>query len=509
MSKFVTDSKPYSRVIKLPINGNITAAENALQFIKAAYVDTVRFSGMATFDNDHVELTIVAEENICDDFFNAFKDVLQTTVYVDVDSKISSKITVPVLPVRSNQKAYSFIDMNSLRNLLRGRENEFIRNLEVKYPIHLSWEDEGFTYLKVTSGEKPSLLSFEGDMKLLKQDPYNIDSFFHQDPSRIAAYFPTSVHSVVQEHEDPFIGNDKTKQGVEESKSDYREDISQIHHGEDEKNKEKYVPEVFEKPVGISSGSPSSIPSTYDFNMDVTDVSNLLTIKHWKYLERQYNMLCKVIKNKYTNTSILHCETTIENKENAIMFEEVIQHIVNNPSNFLQEIERQKSKKIHIYVDVSNITIGIQKKSDGTTDNSIRLDVRNLTDLITDLRTVVSAVAVGSDKEIESIAIQKPYWHTWKQNGFKPIILQRTPGKGEQAVDEVLVAQIATEAQKRYPEERTLVILTGDGNDNHGRGTSFPQIIENAMRNDWTVEVWSWSQCTSRNYQIYKTNYPQ
>eukprot|EP01041_Mallomonas_annulata_P007694 gene7694-15749_t len=261
----------------------------------------------------------------------------------------------------------------------------------------------------------------------------------------------------------------------------------------------------FQNEIDFLKQDPSSI-SAYIFLQYIMLLKNmkilLLTIMR---LNKAWNSQI----DKPTDQRTLNFETTIENKENADIFEEYIRNIVNDPVNFMEEVERQKSKKIHIFVDVSNITIGMQKLSDGILDRTLKLDVRNLTDLITDLRTVVSAVAVGSDKEIESIAIQKPYWQTWKQNGFKPIILQRNPCKGEQSVDEILVAQIATEAQKKYPEERTLVILTGDGNDNHGRGTSFPETIQNAMINGWTVILWNWSKSSNKIYERFLQTYPQ
>eukprot|EP01041_Mallomonas_annulata_P007695 gene7695-15750_t len=369
MSKFVTHSGDrkilHSMVILLPIYGNMAAAKDTLNSKLESFA-SVSLSQGVNFEDDHVEFTIVSEENICKDFYRAYKDGLKTAI------------------IKSNV-------------------------------------------------------------------------------------------------------SDEFKRGVEESKSVVLEIL-------------------LPRPEGKPILAPESI-SFHRFNVNVTAVRDLLTVKHWKYLERQYNIMCIIKTNDTTKECILFCETTIENKENADIFEEYIRNIVNDPVNFMEEVERQKSKKIHIFVDVSNIAIGIQKLSDGTWDRSLKLNVKNLSDVIKNIRTVVSAVAVGSSKEGPSVAIETSYWKIWKQCGFKPIILQRGI-EGEQAVDEVLHAQIATEAHKKYPEERTLVILTGDGNDNHDHGTSFPQIIENAMRNDWTVEVWSWSQSTSRNYQIYRTNYP-
>ncbi len=53
---------------------------------------------------------------------------------------------------------------------------------------------------------------------------------------------------------------------------------------------------------------------------------------------------------------------------------------------------------------------------------------------------------------------------------------------------------------------RTLVLLTGDGNDNTG-WVSFIDTVERALREGWTVEVWAWRGSTSRQYMDFASEY--
>jgi hypothetical protein len=62
---------------------------------------------------------------------------------------------------------------------------------------------------------------------------------------------------------------------------------------------------------------------------------------------------------------------------------------------------------------------------------------------------------------------------------------------GEQFVDDAMIAQMQN-AILSYPSVgRTIVLLTGDGNDNGGRA-SFLSTVDCALRHNWRVEVTSW-----------------
>ena len=53
---------------------------------------------------------------------------------------------------------------------------------------------------------------------------------------------------------------------------------------------------------------------------------------------------------------------------------------------------------------------------------------------------------------------------------------------------------------------RTLVLLTGDGNDNAGR-MSFVDAVDRALQEGWAVEVWAWRGSTSRRYIDFAREY--
>jgi hypothetical protein len=67
-------------------------------------------------------------------------------------------------------------------------------------------------------------------------------------------------------------------------------------------------------------------------------------------------------------------------------------------------------------------------------------------------------------------------------------ICQRAEGSGEPFVDDILIAQMM-ETILTFPSGgRTMVLLTGDGNDNEGRA-SFLSTVAHALKFNWRVEV--------------------
>jgi len=78
----------------------------------------------------------------------------------------------------------------------------------------------------------------------------------------------------------------------------------------------------------------------------------------------------------------------------------------------------------------------------------------------------------------------------------------------EQGVDDIIQAAMLNDVTKTYPVSRTLVLLSGDGNDNFGR-TNFPDVLEKALMNNWSVEVWAWRSGTSHIYEDFRRAYGQ
>lgn len=60
---------------------------------------------------------------------------------------------------------------------------------------------------------------------------------------------------------------------------------------------------------------------------------------------------------------------------------------------------------------------------------------------------------------------------------------------------------------KEYISDKTMIFVTGDGNNNHGKDT-FPRVIQDAVNYRYFVEIWSWPNNRSKNLtklgDIYK-----
>lgn len=103
---------------------------------------------------------------------------------------------------------------------------------------------------------------------------------------------------------------------------------------------------------------------------------------------------------------------------------------------------------------------------------------------------------------------RSPAWQHWEHAGFRIKICNFE--KGEDLVDEFLHAQAMNIVMERHgdrPGENTLVLCTGDGNDNHGF-SNFVNVARNSARMGWRVEVWSWQHCSSHNFVSLAQEYP-
>ena len=119
--------------------------------------------------------------------------------------------------------------------------------------------------------------------------------------------------------------------------------------------------------------------------------------------------------------------------------------------------------------------------------------------------TVEQAIVVGSYEKTPSVK-----WETWEHAGWKHRLLQKVNGK-EQAVDDVLhcsMYQLLADPVLSFAEPRTLVLLTGDGNDNDGR-TTFLDVVQKALLHNvhglkWRVHLWAWKAGLSAVYKKLK-----
>jgi hypothetical protein len=154
----------------------------------------------------------------------------------------------------------------------------------------------------------------------------------------------------------------------------------------------------------------------------------------------------------------------------------------------------------HVFVDNSNIYGGAQLAASGIEPGghwlSVRVDYRNLFRLIEgdDVATRILAGSVPPGNEA--------LWQTVRDLGYDTDLLIRVEqddGRlGEQAVDEMLHLKIANAVLDHEPPQ-TLVIASGDGLVSKW-GTSFPGQAERALKRGWNVEVWSWKETLTGQY---------
>jgi len=120
---------------------------------------------------------------------------------------------------------------------------------------------------------------------------------------------------------------------------------------------------------------------------------------------------------------------------------------------------------------------------------------------------VVEGGRLVDDRWVVGSGSNSPLQHQWKSAGYS---VKWDPRYGsEHNVDEALQAQIWKALSKRFDTAtsvHTLVLLTGDGNQNGG-ASSFPDCIEAAMTNGWRVEVWCWRRKSSKVYERFAREY--
>ena len=100
-------------------------------------------------------------------------------------------------------------------------------------------------------------------------------------------------------------------------------------------------------------------------------------------------------------------------------------------------------------------------------------------------------------------------WAAYRAGGYHTTVHQRRRSEGEQGVDaELHSLALKAIALGHYRDARTLVLVTGDGNDNDGK-TTFPEVAIAALRQGWAVEVWSWEAgCSGRWRDLQQTYGP-
>ena len=156
----------------------------------------------------------------------------------------------------------------------------------------------------------------------------------------------------------------------------------------------------------------------------------------------------------------------------------------------------------HLFVDGSNIFIGSQQLEDGTRDLNCRLSIPAFSQLVSGSAWCACRHVFGSSPPHNS-----GIWQAYGKRKFEVTVEQRAQGYGEQGVDTRMVAHIERAIlqslqpqHKLYPpQSNTLVLCTGDGNDNDGE-PSFWEAVNLALAQGWSVILWSWKCVLNNRY---------
>eukprot|EP01039_Chlorochromonas_danica_P001446 gene1446-1571_t len=175
--------------------------------------------------------------------------------------------------------------------------------------------------------------------------------------------------------------------------------------------------------------------------------------------------------------------------------------LLTNPPALTEKLRQLDGERLHVFVDYSNISIGT-KKACGS--NHVLVE-DTLVSLVECGRPCLQRLLFGSFSHAdERVAMAR-----WEDFTYEVHLAHRHHGQREQFVDDAMIAQVH-DAVLRYPSpphpQHTLALLTGDGNDNHGR-SSFFSASTLALQQGWKVEVWAWRACLSKQYQDLLQSY--
>lgn len=145
--------------------------------------------------------------------------------------------------------------------------------------------------------------------------------------------------------------------------------------------------------------------------------------------------------------------------------------------------------------------------SDGNSerDYTTYLNTGALLEIVRALRSLERVVVVGS-----SPAVDNPFWKQFGDSSEIHVLSRRVVDDDtsiEVGVDDKLHELMLQDINSTSPHNRTLVLMSGDGNDNYGAATSFPVVIRQAIEKGWKVELWSWKRNTSEIYNQMTTEF--
>jgi hypothetical protein len=221
--------------------------------------------------------------------------------------------------------------------------------------------------------------------------------------------------------------------------------------------------------------------------IDVTSAAGLL-MKRGHHLQEEFGVRMSFQKRTQARDD---CTLVISapERQKVERAAQGIMQILEDPTSWKQGLQRTK---LHIFVDDSNVYYGgINQCAEGEGVN-----MKALLRSIHKGRWTEELTVVGSGTGNE------PRWRAYDEAGYTKHVLPKGKDGHEIGVDDTLMSLIMRETDKQYPDldQRRLVVVTGDGNDNMGR-VSFPEVVESAIRKGWRVELCSWDQNISSKWR--------
>lgn len=352
------------------------------------------------------------------------------------------------------------------------------------------------------------------------------------------------IESLLREHEQDLqssVLSSGTRQGgllssIEEVQEDDPDEFSSVisDHGEDSNELFQSAHSTLDHPVvaEVTSVVPVAVPSKSQSESHLTasqlkalspadnalrcppDVFALL--KRGKYqFERVHGVKVGFSNSKDCVVTVHHSDPDIE----SIALSE-LQSIIRDSDQFEQQLLTLKSENTHIFVDNSNIFIGSQivgidkKTKKFIYDHSLRLNHRALDRVVNNERNCQRKFVVGSTEHGDA---QTCVWaQLWERVGYKVYLHPFSSEGKESVVDSSLIAEITIHLgnidrqRSKGPSKEgildTLVLLTGDGNNNQGNASLFAT-VEHALGAGWNVELWCWRLSASKNYRRLADQY--
>lgn len=159
----------------------------------------------------------------------------------------------------------------------------------------------------------------------------------------------------------------------------------------------------------------------------------------------------------------------------------------------------QDKDRVYLFVDNSNVVIGASNAG-GV------IDIAQMTDRLVRGRTCCVKVVAGSMPPVGA-----NIWEQYAELGYHVRLGVRgsVPGecnvKKEVFVDDALhasISKILLDSDVVRHSRRTIILCTGDGNDNEG-ANNFPFLVHAALEHGFSVEVYAWrASCSTKYVQL-------